>query len=171
MLKNVEQQAKLILETGTRLITLGGDHSITYPVLKAHASVHGPVALIQFDAHRDTARSEYLDHGSFVRYAMEENIISPQNSIQIGIRTHYAMDDEINVVFCPRGLVDEIKKTVGEMPCYLTFDVDSIDPAYAPGTGTPVVDGLSPRDVIETIRGISDLNIVGMDVVEVSPPV
>ncbi|WP_082571762.1 arginase family protein [Ensifer sp. Root142] len=86
------------------------------------------------------------------------------------------MDHEINVVFCPRardlgprGLVDEIKKTVGEMPCYLTFDVDSIDPAYAPGTGTPVVDGLSPRDVIETIRGISDLNIVGMDIVEVSP--
>ncbi|KQU83904.1 agmatinase [Ensifer sp. Root31] len=177
MLKNVEQQAKLILEAGTRLITLGGDHSVTYPLLKAHASVHGPVALIQFDAHRDTARSEYLDHGSFVRYAMDENIISPQNSIQIGIRTHYAMDDEINVIFCPRardlgprGLVEEIKKTVGEMPCYLTFDVDSVDPAYAPGTGTPVVDGLSPRDVIETIRGLSDLNIVGMDVVEVCPP-
>ena len=88
MLRNAHAQALHVLKSGARLITIGGDHLITYPLLKAHAEVHGPLALIQFDAHRDTAKSDFLDHGSFVRFAMNEGLIDPAKSIQIGIRTH-----------------------------------------------------------------------------------
>lgn len=177
MLRAVERQALAVLRSGTRLITLGGDHLTTYPLLKAHAAVHGPLALIQIDAHRDTADSEWLDHGSFVHFAMKEGLIDPKRSIQVGIRTHYDHDDPITVLYRPwvrrhgtEALVAEIERVVGDAPCYLTFDIDSVDPAFAPGTGTPVVDGLMPAEVFDTIRALTRPNIVGLDVVEVSPP-
>ena len=177
MLENAHRQALHVLKSGCRLIGLGGDHLTTYPLLKAHAEIHGPLALIQFDAHRDTAKSKFLDHGSFVRYAMNEGLIDPARSIQIGIRTHYDLDDPIRVLHRPwvrehgvAAVVAEIERVTDGMPCYLTFDIDSVDPAYAPGTGTPVVDGLTPGEVFDTIRALTAPNIVGMDVVEVSPP-
>ena len=177
MLQNTVDQALNVLRSGSRLIGLGGDHLSTYPLLKAHAEVHGPLALIQFDAHRDTADSEDLDHGSFVHHAMQEGLIDPKRSIQIGIRTFYEHNDDITVLYRPwlrehgvAALIEKIKSVVGEGPAYLTFDIDCIDPAFAPGTGTPVVDGLAPHEAIDTIRALGDLDIVGMDVVEVSPP-
>ncbi len=177
MLANVEAQARRVLDAGTRLISIGGDHLVTYPLLKAHAAVHGPLALIQFDAHRDTADSSFLDHGSFVHFAMQEGLIDPARSIQIGIRTWYAHTDPIRVLYRPwvrehgvASLVAEIERVVGDGPCYLTFDIDCIDPAFAPGTGTPVIDGLLPHEAIDTIRALTKPDIVGMDLVEVSPP-
>ncbi|WP_274626249.1 agmatinase [Arvimicrobium flavum] len=177
MLQNAYAQALHVLKAGTRLIGLGGDHLTTYPLLKAHAEVHGPLALIQFDAHRDTMKSSFLDHGSYVRFAMDEGLIDPAKSIQVGIRTFYDLDDPIIVLHRPwvrqhgiAALVAEIERVTDGMPCYLTFDIDCIDPAFAPGTGTPVVDGLLPHEAIDTIRALTNVNIVGMDVVEVAPP-
>ena len=156
---------------------MGGDHLITYPVLKAHAAKYGPLALIQFDAHRDTADSHYLDHGTFVHHAIEQGFIDPGHSIQIGIRTFYDHNDPMRVLYRPdvrtmgaAGVVEEIKRVVGDNPAYLTFDVDCFDPAFAPGTGTPVVDGLFPGEVFDMIRALSKVNVIGMDVVEVAPP-
>ncbi len=170
-------QALHVLKSGAKLITLGGDHLTTYPMLKAHAEVHGPLALIQFDAHRDTANTGYLDHGSFAHFAVAEGLIDPKRSIQIGIRTHYEWNDPMTVIYRPwvrehgvKALVAEIERVVGEGPCYLTFDIDCVDPAFAPGTGTPVVDGLTPPEVFDTVRALTKPNIVGMDLVEVSPP-
>ncbi len=177
MVEKTFDQALDVLRQGTRLIGLGGDHLTTYPLLKAHARVHGPLALIQFDAHRDTADSPHLDHGSFVHFAMKEGLIAPERSIQIGIRTWYEHDDPITVLHRPwvrehgvAALVAKIEQVVGDAPAYLTFDIDCIDPAFAPGTGTPVVDGLLPHEAIDAIRALRRTNIVGMDVVEVSPP-
>jgi agmatinase len=169
--------ARRILAAGTRLIALGGDHMVTYPLLQAHAEVHGPLGLIHFDAHRDTMAAPELDHGTFAWHAMQDGLVDPHRSVQIGIRTHYTLDDPVTVLHRPwvrehgvSALVAEIERVVGDGPCYLTFDIDAVDPAFAPGTGTPVVDGLLPGEVIETIRALTVPRIVGMDVVEVSPP-
>lgn len=177
MLDAVEAQARAILQAGARLISLGGDHLSTLPLLRAHAAVHGPLGLIHVDAHRDTQASDHLDHGTFVHHAMREELIDPTRSIQIGIRTYYTHDDPITVLYRPwlrqhgpDALISAIEAVVGDGPCYLTFDIDSVDPAFAPGTGTPVVDGLTPGDVFDLIRGLVRPNIVGMDLVEVSPP-
>ena len=177
MVEKAHEQALEVLKRGTRLIGLGGDHLTTYPLLKAHAEVHGPVALIQFDAHRDTKDSEWLDHGSFVHFAMKEGLIDPERSIQIGIRTWYEHADPMTVLYRPwvrengvDALVAEIERVVGDAPAYLTFDIDAIDPAYAPGTGTPVVDGLLPWEAVGAIRALRKVNVVGMDLVEVAPP-
>ncbi len=177
MVAKAYEQALGVLKQGVRLIGLGGDHLTTYPLLKAHAEIHGPLTLIQFDAHRDTQASDFLDHGTFVHHAMQEGLIDPARSIQIGIRTWYEHDDPITVLYRPwvrengvAALAEKIRETIGDGPAYLTFDIDCIDPAFAPGTGTPVVDGLLPHEAIDTIRALRGANIVGMDVVEVSPP-
>ena len=169
--------ARRILASGTRLVSLGGDHMVTYPLLKAHAEIHGPLGLIHFDAHRDTMKAPELDHGTFAWHAMRDGLVDPERSVQIGIRTHYDLDDAVTVLHRPwvrehgvRALVQEIERVVGDGPCYLTFDFDALDPAFAPGTGTPVVDGLLPGEVIETIRALTAPHVVGMDVVEVAPP-
>ena len=177
MLEQAEAEAAQLAEAGVGSIVLGGEHLVTYPLLKAHAARRGPLALIQIDAHRDTKKSEHLDHGTFVRFAMEQGLIAADKSIQIGIRTHYELDDQIRVLhrarvreLGPEAVVQEIIKTTGDTPAYLSFDIDAIDPAYAPGTGTPVIDGLLPHEAIAILRGLGALDIVGMDLVEVSPP-
>lgn len=177
MLEKAEAEAALIAEAGAGSIVLGGEHLVTYPLLKAHAAKHGPLALIQVDAHRDTKISEHLDHGTFVRFAMDQGLIAADKSIQIGIRTHYDLDDPLRVLhrarvreLGPDAVAQEILKTAAGAPVYLSFDIDAIDPAYAPGTGTPVIDGLLPHEAIAILRGLGPLNIVGMDLVEVSPP-
>lgn len=152
MLDRAYRQALDVLGAGTKLITLGGDHLVTYPVLKAHAQIHGPLALIQFDAHRDTARSSFLDHGSFVRFAMDEGLIDPARSIQIGIRTQYDLDDPITVLHRPwlrknrvEALVEAIERvTDGTVlrsmynGAMLAFDEIRAFPDY-PSAITPIV--------------------------------
>ncbi|WP_254445100.1 agmatinase [Ruegeria atlantica] len=168
--------ARRIVTQGAGTVMMGGDHCTTYTTLKAHAERHGPLALIQFDAHRDTQASEFLDHGTFVHHAMSEGLIDPARSIQIGIRTFYDNDDPIKVLYRDwivehgwNAVLDEIREIVGKGPVYLSIDIDGIDPAFAPGTGTPVVDGLSPNDLIRFLRNSVELDIVGMDLVEVAP--
>ena len=148
---------------GAQLFSLGGDHFVTYPLLKAHAAVHGPLALIQFDAHQDTwpDAGDRLDHGTFVGRAAREGLIEPSRSIQIGIRTQAPEDagvamirgDEIDRLGV-HGVIERIKSRVGEAKAYLTFDIDCLDPAFAPGTGTPVAGGLSSREALSILRGL-----------------
>ncbi|MCB1465062.1 MAG: agmatinase, partial [Nitratireductor sp.] len=175
----IEQQAARLIENGAFLLSLGGDHYMTWPLLKVHAERYGPLALIQFDAHQDTwpDDGERIDHGSFITRAVREGIIDPASSIQIGIRTIAPDDFGIEVLYgddieemSSRGIAEAITERVGSMPCYLTFDIDCLDPAYAPGTGTPVAGGPSSAKMLSVIRRLGALDIKGADVVEVSPP-
>jgi len=177
MLESATEFARRIVAEKAGTVMLGGDHCTTYTALKAHAERRGPLALVQFDAHRDTQKSDYLDHGTFVHHAMREGLIDPDRSIQIGIRTFYDDDDTINVLYRDwlhdhgwRDVANRIRAVTDGAPAYLTIDIDSLDPAYAPGTGTPVVDGLTPHDIIAVLRDTTDLDFVGMDLVEVAPP-
>jgi agmatinase len=177
MIDSATEMARRITKSGASTVMMGGDHSTTFTALKAHAEKHGPVSLIQFDAHRDTQKSDWFDHGTFVHHAMREGLIDPEHSIQIGIRTFYDDDDPITVLYRDwhhdhgwRGALKRVREVVGNRPAYLTIDIDSLDPAFAPGTGTPVVDGLMPNDIIQFLRNSVDMNFVGMDLVEVAPP-
>lgn len=176
--ERIENEAKQILDTGAYLLSLGGDHYVTWPLLKAHAEKHGPLALIQFDAHQDTWQDEedVIDHGSFVTRAVKDGIIDPDKSIQIGIRTHAPEDYGIEILYgdeveemTTEAIANQIKRRVGDSPVYITFDIDCLDPAYAPGTGTPVAGGPSSAKMLGVLRKLGSLNIVGSDVVEVSP--
>ncbi len=175
----IEAEASAILSKGAHLFSLGGDHFVTYPLLKAHAAKHGPLALIQFDAHQDTwpDKGDGISHGSFVARAVREKLIDPARSIQIGIRTHAPQDCGIEMIFGNEidglgidGVAKRIVKRVGKSKTYLTFDIDCLDPAFAPGTGTPVSGGLSSREALGILRQVGKLNLIGGDVVEVSPP-
>jgi agmatinase len=178
--KDIEAQAAEIIASGVKLVTLGGDHFCTLPLLRAHAKKHGPLALVQFDAHQDTwhPNGEHrIDHGSFVSVAVKEKLIDPKHSIQIGIRTVAPKDFGIEIisgfevpVLEVGGVINRIKERVGKKPAYLTFDIDALDPAFAPGTGTPVAGGLSSREALMILSDLVDLNFKGFDVMEVSPP-
>ncbi len=176
--EKIEQHAAEILATNTMMLSMGGDHFITYPLLKAHAKIHGPLSLIHFDAHCDTwvDDGERMDHGSMFLRAIREEIIDPTTSIQIGIRTHNSETYGFTVLGAPwvhregiGAVTDVIKEVVGDSSAYLTFDIDCLDPAFAPGTGTPVAGGLSSSQALEAIRSLGDFNIVGMDLVEIAP--
>ncbi|MEH6608086.1 MAG: agmatinase [Halioglobus sp.] len=178
MLEQVEAHAARITGAGKVLVSLGGDHFVTLPLLRGHARTHGKMALIHFDAHTDTYDEENkYNHGCMFARAPEEGIIDPSKSIQIGIRTDYDRPrHEYEVIDAHTAneqtvaeTVAAIRARVGDEPAYLTFDIDCLDPAFAPGTGTPVVGGLSTSRVLRILQGIADLNIVGFDVVEVSP--
>ena len=164
---------------GAKMLTLGGDHFVAYPLLKAHAKIHGPVALLQFDAHCDTWEDDgrKLDHGTMFARAAAEGIVDVSKSTQVGLRTYNDSDHGFEILTAPwvhRNGIDAaleiIRTRVGDAPLYVSFDVDGMDPAYAPGTGTPVVGGLASWQALELIRGLKGLNLIGMDVVEVSPP-
>jgi len=174
----IEAEAAKLLESGAFLLTLGGDHFVTWPLLKAHAAKHGPLALVQFDAHQDTWFDDgrRIDHGSFVARAVRDGIIDPDRSIQIGIRTHAPEDFGIRLVYGHEvedmragDLSSLIISHTGGMPAYLTFDIDCLDPAFAPGTGTPVAGGPSSAKMLSVLRGLHQLDIRGADVVEVAP--
>jgi agmatinase len=178
MLKKVEDHAARITAAGKTLVSLGGDHFVTLPLLRGHARTHGKMALIHFDAHTDSYEEEQeYNHGCMFYRAPREGLIDASHSIQIGIRTDYQRKDyEFQVIDAHQAneqsvqaTVDAIRARVGDMPAYLTFDIDCLDPAYAPGTGTPVVGGMTTSKVLRILDGIADLNIVGFDVVEVSP--
>lgn len=169
-------------------LTLGGDHTISYPILKAIAEKHGPVALIHVDAHadiNDTMFGEKIAHGTPFRRAYEDGCLNPNLVFQIGLRgTGYASDDfdwsrDRGFTVVPAEecwhkslvpLIEGIRAKIGNHKTYLTFDIDSLDPAYAPGTGTPEIGGLTVIQALEIIRGCRGLNLVGADLVEVSPP-
>ena len=175
----IEAEARKLLATGAHLLTMGGDHFITLPLLRAHAAKHGPLALVQFDAHQDTWDDGpgAISHGSFVLEATREGLIDPARSIQIGIRTVAPRDCGIAIIdsyqaqeLGPAGVAAAIRARVGQGPSYLTFDIDGLDPAFAPGTGTPVAGGLSSAFALQTLWALRDVPFSGMDVVEVSPP-
>ena len=174
----IEREATKILSQADFLLTLGGDHFVTWPILKAHAAKFGPMALVQFDAHQDTwfDDGKRIDHGSFVGRAAREGIIDPERSIQIGIRTHAPEDCGIKILYGydveemrASDIAYAIVERTGGAKCYLTFDIDCLDPAFAPGTGTPVAGGPSSAKMLSVLRQLGQLDIVGADVVEVAP--
>ncbi|MCB1676601.1 MAG: agmatinase [Halioglobus sp.] len=178
MLARVQEQAARITAAGKTLITLGGDHFVSLPLLRAHATTHGKLALIHFDAHTDTYNdAEKYNHGCMFYRAPRDGLIDPAHSIQVGIRTEYDVPShEFAVLDAQRvneqpaaETVAAIRNRVGSLPAYLSFDIDCLDPAYAPGTGTPVVGGLSTSRALQILQGIADLDIVGFDVMEVAP--
>lgn len=176
----IEAHIAGILATGTAAITLGGDHSITLPILRAHAAKYGPLALIQVDAHTDTWPDDdasRIDHGTFCYTAVKEGLIDVARSSHIGIRT--VVKDNLGIHIHDAREVHEAgastvataaKARAGDAPVYLSFDIDALDPAFAPGTGTPVWGGLSSAQAARLLRDLAGLNLVGGDVVEVSPP-
>lgn len=176
------ERAKAVTEAGAVPFSLGGDHSVTYSTLNGVSEVAGPVALIQFDAHSDTSEGSTVQHGTMFRHAANAGTIVAEKSVQIGIRTSYLTDDaylrlhapdvmNTNAIDIARTIVDR----VGDTPCYLTFDIDCLDPAFAPGTGTPIPGGLSTLRVLEIFRALGELcqnkslHIVAIDIVEVAP--
>jgi len=174
----IGDHADHILASGSKMLSFGGDHFVAYPLLKSHAKKYGPVALVQFDAHCDTWNDDGtgLDHGSMFARALNEGIIDVDRSTQIGLRTYNDSDMGFEILTAPwvhrHGIdaaVDIIKQRASDAPVYISFDIDGLDPAYAPGTGTPVAGGLASWQALEFIRGLGSLNLVGMDVVEVAP--
>ncbi|MFO0743181.1 MAG: agmatinase [Labilithrix sp.] len=176
----IASQAKAILEKGVSLLTLGGDHFLTLPLLRAHHALMGPLALVHFDAHSDTWRDELpprFCHGSWLFHAAREGLIDPAASIQIGIRTHNDEDHGFNIRDADwvhehgiAATIAEVERIVGGRRAYLTFDIDCLDPAYAPGTGTPVCGGLTTHQARSIVRGLHRIDFVGMDLAEVAPP-
>ncbi|KAM7084047.1 guanidino acid hydrolase, mitochondrial [Ciconia maguari] len=193
-LYNLPDSCRLIRESHQRIVasgcvplTLGGDHTITYPILQAVAEKHGAVGLVHVDAHTDTgdtALGEKICHGTPFRRCVEEGLLDCSRVVQIGIRGSsydpdpykYCRDQGFRVVpaeECWRRslvpLMEEVRKQMGDKPVYISFDIDGVDPAYAPGTGTPEIAGLTPAQALEIIRGCKGLNVVGCDLVEVAP--
>jgi agmatinase len=179
VLPTIEQHASAIVNSGARMLTLGGDHLIAYPLLKAHAAMYGPIALIQFDAHCDTWPDDgyTMDHGTMFARAVADGIVDAGRSTQVGLRTFNDHDAGFDILSSPwvhrNGIDAAIERAcerAGDAPVYLSFDIDGLDPAFAPGTGTPVAGGLATWQALEFVRGLGGLQLVGMDVVEVSPP-
>ncbi|MET4128111.1 agmatinase [Roseovarius sp. MBR-6] len=176
--ETIAQAARDVLATDTALLTLGGDHFITWPLLKAHAEKHGPLALIQIDAHSDTWEDEpgRIDHGTMLWHAVRDGLVVPEHSVQVGIRTHNPDPLGVHVIDArevhltgPVAVAARVRDIVGDRPCYLTFDIDALDPSMAPGTGTPVIGGLTTFQAQEILRGLEGIALRGMDMVEVAP--
>ncbi|MGX2953406.1 agmatinase [Shewanella sp. JL219SE-S6] len=176
--ERTENFASKVLASGKTLLSFGGDHFVTLPLLRAHHKQFGKMALLHFDAHTDTySQGSKFDHGTMFYHAPNEGLIDPAHSVQVGIRTEYTKEgygfQVIDAAMANEMTADEIvaqiKARVGDMPLYVTFDIDCLDPAFAPGTGTPVCGGLTSDKALKIIRGLKGLNIVGMDVVEVAP--
>ncbi len=177
-----------ILASGCKPLTLGGDHTIVLPILRAIGRVHGPVGVVHVDAHADVNDEmfgETVTHGTPFRRAIEEGLIDPKRMVQIGLRASgYAADDfdwprQQGVRVVPAEecwyhslapLMGEVRDQLGAGPVYVSFDIDGLDPAFAPGTGTPEIGGLTGPQGIEIMRGCRGLDIVGGDLVEIAPP-
>jgi agmatinase len=185
--ERIREGLEPVHRAGVVPIVLGGDHAVALPELRAAAAVHGPLALVQFDSHADTWDSffgEPYNHGTVFRRAVEEELLAPERSIQVGMRgSLYASGDleasrelgfdlvttdEIRELGI-EATIDRIRRRVGDAKAYVSFDVDFVDPAFAPGTGTPEVGGFTSREAQEFVRGLGRIEIVGCDVVEVYP--
>ncbi len=177
MSDKLQAHAEKLLSAGKKMLTFGGDHFVTLPLLRAHAKHFGKMALVHFDAHTDTySNGCKFDHGTMFYHAPNEGLIDPNHSVQIGIRTEHDSDNGFTVLDAAQvndrtvdDILEQVKTIVGDMPVYLTFDIDCLDPAFAPGTGTPVVGGLTTDRALKLLRGLQSLDIVGMDLVEVAP--
>lgn len=185
--KHIEEEMDKIVQAGIIPIALGGDHCITLAELRSIAKKHGPVSLIHFDSHadiNDLVFGEKYNHGTPFRRAIEEGLIDPSKSIQVGMRgslydpNEFKNAAELGLKLIPAHKVRElgfdevirqIKERVGNNPTFLTFDIDFVDPAYAPGTGTPEVGGFTSYESLNIVRSLKELNFVGFDVVEVAP--
>ena len=175
----IEAHAATIIEHDVEMITMGGDHYITLPLMRAQFKKHGPLSMVHFDAHSDTWEDNdqsRVDHGTMFYQALQEGIIDPATSVQIGIRTHNSNHQGIEWLDAAfvhdRGVQATLAETlriVGSNKAYLTFDIDCLDPSVAPGTGTPVVGGLTLHQAQSIIRGLGSINFIAMDLVEVAP--
>ena len=169
-----------ILDAGAASIALGGDHYISFPILRAYAEKFGPLSLLQFDAHSDTWADDDMtrvDHGTMFYKAVKEGLIDPNRSVQVGIRTVNADNLGVPTIDArevhergPAETAGKIREILGDAQVYVTFDIDCLDPAFAPATGTPVWGGLSSGQAAIILRDLAGINMVGGDVVEVSPP-
>ncbi|XP_022107571.1 uncharacterized protein LOC110988417 isoform X3 [Acanthaster planci] len=184
----IKEAYSKIVATGCKPLTLGGDHTLSYPVLQAVKEKHGTVGLVHIDAHGDTSDEmlgEKIAHGTPFHRAIEEELLDPRKMVQIGLRgPQHTYDDTewqknqgvwvVRMEECHHKsllpLMSEVRQMMGDTPVYISFDIDGIDPGFAPGTGTPEVGGLTPIQGMEIIRGCRGLNIIGGDLVEVSPP-
>ena len=169
-----------ILDAGAGSLVLGGDHYITLPILQAYAEIHGPMRVIQFDAHSDLWADDDLsriDHGTMMYKAVKQGFVDAAHSVQIGIRTECPDYLGVSVIDAasvhqsgPQAVAARVREIVGDGPCYVTFDIDALDPAFAPGTGTPVWGGLASWQAAAILRALASIDLKGGDVVEVSPP-
>jgi guanidinopropionase len=187
-LAKIENFVSAIVQAGAVPLSVGGDHLITLPILRAvgHAA---PLGLVHFDAHSDTNDTYFGDnpytHGSPFRRAVEEHLIDPKHAVQIGIRGSYYHESDLDFARAagiriitmaeyatrsPADVLAEIRSIIGAAPCYVSFDIDSLDPSIAPGTGTPEIGGFTAREAQFMLRGLGGLRIAGADMVEVSPP-
>lgn len=189
MREAVTAEIRAVLQTGAAPFVIGGDHSITTPILRAIHAVHGPVCVIHVDAHFDTSSGELwgddFHHGTPIRHALNDGHVAEGGLIQVGLRGGWKDASEACLsldhgallypasVFerrTPAEIGDEIRAVIGDRPVYITVDVDGVDPAFCPGTGTPVPGGLSSRELLSLLDNLAGVRLVGMDVVEVSPP-
>ncbi len=186
-IETLQQEAEALQADGTRLVTVGGDHTIALPLLRAAAKKHGPVALLHFDAHLDTWDTyfgEPYTHGTPFRRASEEGILDTSALSHVGTRGPLYgkrdLEEDRRLGFgivtsgdvMRRGVaetVDALRQRIGDRPLYVSVDIDVLDPAHAPGTGTPEAGGMTSRELLEILRGLRDLNLVGADVVELAP--
>ncbi|GAA3659279.1 agmatinase [Nocardioides ginsengisoli] len=187
-MEQIEDMARDVLGTdGRRIVTLGGDHTVALPMLRAAHRQHGPIALVHFDAHLDTWDTYFkapITHGTVFRRAFEEGLLAEDKSIHVGIRgpIYDRMDLVDDAKFGFRiiragdldflgieGAADAIRQRVGDAPVYVSIDIDVLDPAFAPGTGTPEMGGLNSRELLHVLRRLDGLNIIGADVVETAP--
>ena len=185
----VEAEVRQLAAAGVAPLVVGGDHSVTLPVLRALAKQHGPLAIVHVDAHLDLSGPDVwgdeFHHGTPLRHAIDEHLVEPGQLYQLGVRgpRGTANDDAIarahgHSVFSADEIAErtvgrvcaELRERIGARPVYVTFDVDAIDPAFAPGTGTPVPGGLTSREALALVRGLAGLDVKGGDVVEVCPP-
>ena len=185
----VEAEIRRLADAGTAPLLVGGDHSITLPVLRALAREHGALAVVHLDAHLDLSTADVWGddhhHGTPIRHAIDEGLVEAGQLFQIGIRGPRggSADDVIarsqghTVITAdavgerePRRVCAELRERIGARPVYITFDVDAVDPAFAPGTGTPVPGGLTSREALALVRGLAGVHVIGGDVVEVCPP-
>jgi guanidinopropionase len=178
---------RVVHAAGVRPVTAGGDHSITYPIFKAIAA-DAPIGMVHIDAHTDTWGEFFgskFTHGAPFRLAVEDGLLDPKRTIQIGIRggqntmdgIEFSQSHGMRVVFIEEfaalgvdRIIEEARRVVGDGPTYISFDVDGLDPVYAPGTGTPEIGGITTLEAQRLLRGLRGLNLIGGDVVEVAPP-
>ena len=183
----IERAARALLERVPHLLTLGGDHTIALPLLRAFAAAHGPVAVVHFDAHLDTWDTYFgasYTHGTPFRRASEEGLLDRTGCLHVGIRGPLFADTDLSqdsglgfgVISAPEadslgvtGIAESIADRVGDRPVYVSVDIDVLDPAHAPGTGTPEAGGLTSRELLGVLRSFARLNLIGADIVEVAP--
>ena len=183
----IERGARALLERTRFVLTLGGDHTVALPMLRAVSAVHGPVAVVHFDAHLDTWDTYFgaaYTHGTPFRRAAEEGLLDRTGCLHVGIRgplytdADLDQDSELGFQVIPApdveqlgvpGMVERIAQRVGDRPVYVSIDIDVLDPAHAPGTGTPEAGGLTSRELLATLRSFARLNLVGANIVEVAP--